>query len=192
VVKYPVYDGRTCGRRDSAAEIMTVSDDYDLAILRVRDGNFVEGDAEFYPEDKEMPYVGMPVLHVGCYHGRIAAASLSDGIIAYQGRINDGKVYDQVTVANFPGSSGGGVFDYEGKCIGILTRRADSVVGFIDPIREIRAWAKLADALWVVDNNVPVPPREKLIKQREEVGRKFILDRIKKVVIDAMNKEEGQ
>jgi S1-C subfamily serine protease len=170
VVKFGVHDGRMCERREVAAELVAYSDDekgYDLAILRVRNPKFVEGAVEFYPAEEEIPFVGMTLYHVGCLNGDEAPASLTTGILSAQGRTIKKHIYDQITATSFPGSSGGGVFDPSGKCIGILTRRSGETLGYINPVREIREWTKANDLEWVVNSNLPAPKREELIFRRD-------------------------
>jgi len=57
----------------------------------------------------------------------------------------------------YPGSSGGGVYTRDGKCIGLLVRGAGPGLNFIVPTRRMLPWAKKMKIEWAMNPAVPVP-----------------------------------
>jgi S1-C subfamily serine protease len=169
IIQHFVKNGIQVSGHECNAEIVTYTDEQqgrDLALLRLRDNQFIKVDSKFYPLDAEIPWVGMPLYHIGCFNGIEAPGSLTTGIISAHGRHINGRIFDQVSVTCFPGSSGGGVFDSEGRCIGLLTRRSGETLGYINPIREIANWAKSINAMWILDQSPPTNIDE-LMKARD-------------------------
>ena len=66
-------------------------------------------------------------------------------------------MFDQTSCMGYPGSSGGGVYLRDGKCIGLLTRGAGPGLNFIVPTRRIVKWAKLVKIEWAVNQSIKVP-----------------------------------
>ena len=115
IIKVIRQNGRSVGRLELDAEVIKWSDaddGHDLALLRVRKLNFITDSAKFYLDDKTPP-LGTDLWHVGSLLGQLGANSMTDGIYSQHGRIIpelNKLIFDQTTVAAFPGSSGGGVF----------------------------------------------------------------------------------
>lgn len=177
VVKELVEDGRSVGMLKMDAEIIRYSNadnGEDLALLRVRKKNFVVASVRFYLEDK-IPALGTRLLHCGSLLGQVGSNSLTSGIMSQNGRVLNGKVYDQSTVTAFPGSSGGGVYrESDGLYVGMLTRGAGETFNLMVPVRRMRTWAKTAGVEWALDDKVPVPDQATLKKMPiEDVGSKF-------------------
>lgn len=160
VIRFVISDGTQTGKRESAASLVAYSDDktgYDLALLKVHDASLFSEGVNFYL-DREVPFIGMPLYHVGSLNGDEAPISLTTGIVSAHGRKIGPRTFDQVTVTNFPGSSGGGVFCPDGRCVGLLTRRTGETLGYMNPVREIREWAEASGVGWILD---PAAEREK-------------------------------
>lgn len=175
IVQQLIEDGRLVGRLEMDAEVLryTDADDgEDLALLRVRKKNFVEDTARFYTG--QTPDLGTELFHVGSLLGQQGANSLTSGIYSQTGRLIGKTVYDQTTVAAFPGSSGGGVFLKDGAYVGMLVRGSGETFNLIVPIRRIGAWAKKAKVEWALNPDVAMPSDEELAKMPiEDVGRAF-------------------
>lgn len=176
VMQRLVEDGRTVGKTEMDAEVIRYSDSengHDLALLRVRKKGFVGHSVKFYLDNK-IPTIGTRLFHVGSLKGQFGSNSLTAGILSQQGRLLDGKPYDQTTVTAFPGSSGGGVFLEDGRYIGMLTRGAGETFNLIVPIRRVRQWAKDAGIEWAIDPKVKMPDAEALEAMPvEDIGVKF-------------------
>lgn len=105
IVKELIEDGRIVGRLEMDAEVIRYSDannGEDLALLRVRKKNFIKGSVKFYLEDNITP-IGTQLYHCGSLLGQIGSNSFTSGIMSQHGRVLNGIVYDQSTVAAFPG-----------------------------------------------------------------------------------------
>ena len=107
---------------------------------------------------------------------------MTDGIYSQHGRILTGlnkRIFDQTTVAAFPGSSGGGVYlKDDGRYVGMIVRGAGETFNLIVPIRRMTAWAKENDLMWALDHNTPMPSRADVDKMDvESDGLYFPSDR---------------
>ena len=103
---------------------------------------------------------------------------MTDGIYSQTGRLipNLNKhVFDQTTVAAFPGSSGGGVFLKSNKCyVGMLVRGAGETFNLIVPVRRMVQWAEKNKIMWALDPTVKMPTDDELAKiPVEDVGADF-------------------
>jgi len=138
------------------ARVIAYSDKYDedLALLEIEE-------AGFFPKyfgftfNVEPQYPGTPVVHVGATYGLYGSVTL--GIVAQTDRELKGQRFDQTTCLCYPGSSGGGIFTYEGECIGLITRGVGPGLNFIVPARRIKAWAEREGIAWAFDRTIPVP-----------------------------------
>jgi hypothetical protein len=166
VVKELVEDGRSVGRLEMDAEVLRYSDadnGEDLALLRVRKNNFVNASVQFYL-DENIPAIGTKLFHCGSLLGQMGFNSMTSGIMSQHGRVYRGTVYDQTTVAAFPGSSGGGVYLEDGRYVGMVVRGAGETFNLIVPQRRLAKWAKKVGVEFAIDDNVAVPCDENLKK----------------------------
>lgn len=176
ITKELIEDGRRVGRLELDAEIIRYSDPdngEDLALMRLRKKNFVDVSVRFYA-GTEMPALGTELYHVGSLLGHEGANSMTSGIYSQHGRLIDKTIFDQTTVAAFPGSSGGGVFLRDGQYVGMLVRGAGETFNLIVPIRRMSAWAKTAKIEWAINPKVDMPKDDDLkTLPIEDVGRSF-------------------
>ena len=180
IIKVLRQDGRAVGRLELNAEVLKYSDSedgHDLALLRIRKLNFVTDTVTFWL-DKKIPKLGTDLWHVGSLLGQMGANSMTDGIYSQTGRLlpNLNKhVFDQTTVAAFPGSSGGGVFLKSNSCyVGMLVRGAGETFNLIVPVRRMTQWAEKNKIAWALDPKVKMPTEEELDKiPVEDVGADF-------------------
>lgn len=161
VVKSISEGGRTVGKLELMAEVVRYSKDEDLALLRLRKADFVQASVDFYLEE-EIPAIGTDLLHVGSLLGQLGSNSMTTGIMSQHGRIVDKKVFDQTTVAAFPGSSGGGVFLRDGRMVGMLVRGAGETFNLIVPVRRLYDWSKSAKIEWAVNDKIPMPSQKEM------------------------------
>ena len=183
VVKGLTEEGRDVGKLELFAEVVRYSEEEDLALLRLRKKNFVSASVEFYLE-KEIPSISTKLLHVGSLLGQLGSNSMTTGIMSQHGRLIKKKVFDQTTVAAFPGSSGGGVYVEDGRMIGMLVRGAGETFNLIVPVRRMQKWSKQAKVEWALDHNVEMISEEDLKKLPvEDTGVTFSYSR--KVEADA-------
>lgn len=175
VVQELQQDGRLIGEVKYDAKVIKASDaDYgeDLALLMVRRKNAYpkEMSATFKSDKMFIPMIGMKLVHVGSLLGQFGANSFTNGLVSQTGRTlpmagANVKVFDQVTVTAFPGSSGGGVFDEAtGEYVGMLTQGVQKMQGFnfIVPVRRIHEWASKSKIEWAVDSSVSMPTMKEL------------------------------
>mgnify|MGYP003652560843 FL=1 len=180
IVKVVRQKGRAVGQLELDAEVIKYSDSedgHDLALLKVRKLNFVDDTVKFYL-DKEIPKLGTDLWHVGSLLGQMGSNSMTDGVYSQTGRLIKSlnkHVFDQTTVAAFPGSSGGGVFlKSDARYVGMLVRGAGETFNLIVPARRMIVWATKNDIMWALDPNVKMPTDEALAKiSIEDVGADF-------------------
>lgn len=134
-----------------SATVLIHSSEHDLALLRIGRCNFISRSAKFAKSDVVVPN-GTELFHVGSFFGVLFGNSLSSGIMSYRGRMYAGIEYDQTTCTNMPGSSGGGVFTRDGRCIGIISKSAGYTVNLVIPVRRMRQWAKDAGVEWAIND----------------------------------------
>ena len=165
VIKELYQDGRSVGRIEMLAEVIRYSDadeGDDLALLRVRKKNFVIKDSVVFNDDKNIPAVGIKLWHCGSLLGQDGSNSVTTGLLSQVGRVLFNKPFDQTSCSAFPGSSGGGIYLENGKCIGILVRGAGESFNLIVPLRRVRQWADKVGVMFAIDDSVPVPDEKTL------------------------------
>lgn len=166
ILQYRDDEGRTVGDVRWFARVVKYSDadnGEDLALLELRRKDAFKKSSSFYLE-KKLPPVGTTLYHMGSLLGQFGSNSMTRGIMSQHGRVYQGKVYDQTTVAAFPGSSGGGVYDGKGKYVGMVVRGAGETFNLIVPIRRLKAWTERNGIQWALDHSLPVPSEEELKK----------------------------
>ena len=198
IVKVIRQKGRTVGRLELDAEVVKYSnadDGHDLALLKVRKLNFVDDTVKFYL-DKDIPKLGTDLWHVGSLLGEMGSNSMTDGIYSQTGRLIpqlNKHVFDQTTVAAFPGSSGGGVFlKSDARYVGMLVRGAGETFNLIVPVRRMHAWCEKNNILWALDPKVPLPDDAELKKiPVEDVGGDFTASKDTKraMILQQIHKE---
>ena len=161
VVRILIEDGRTIGRSEVDAKVVKFNQEEDLAVLQVRQKNYSKVGVQFYLENVP-PRLAVPVIHIGSLLGEKGSNSVTLGIISQHGRLIDSKIFDQVTATAFPGSSGGGVFLYDGRLVGQVLRGAGENFVLIGPVRRTVQWAKNAGIEWTVNDTVTMPSEEEL------------------------------
>lgn len=180
ILKVIRENGRTVGRLEMDAEVVKYSDaddGHDLALLRVRKLNFIKDTVRF-KLDNEIPKLGTDLWHVGSLLGELGSNSMTDGIYSQTGRLIkqlNKHVFDQTTVAAFPGSSGGGVFlKSDSRYVGMLVRGAGETFNLIVPVRRMQEWCEKNKITWALDPKVKLPSDEELAKiPVEDVGADF-------------------
>lgn len=178
LVKELVEDGRRVGEMKMDAVVVRYSAKEDIALLRIRKEDFIDASVGFYL-DPNIPKIGTPLFHVGSLLGQAGSNSMTSGIVSQIGRVYPeiGKeVYDQTTVAAFPGSSGGGVYLEDGRYVGMLVRGAGETFNLIVPVRGMIKWAKRANVEWAINDAIDMPTETELEKMPiEDVGHTFLI-----------------
>ena len=163
-VKTLVEDGRTIGRIEIFSQVIRFSKDEDLALLRIRQVNFTTESVRFYLDEK-LPHVGTSLCHVGSILGeQLGGNSFTTGVMSAHGRLLDGHVFDQTTVMADHGSSGGGVFLFDGRLVGLVLQGTGQSMNYIAPARRIVKFARDGGIAWAVDDSVTLPTDEELKK----------------------------
>jgi len=151
-------NGKFVKKVKAEVKVIAYSDPYsgdDLALLEIIDlTGFVATESAVFADDKIQP-VGTEIVHVGSTVGLEDSVSL--GIVSQTDRELGGKMYDQTSCMAYPGSSGGGVYTTDGKCVGLVTLGVGPGLNFYVPVRRMRAWAKQEGIEWAMDREVPVP-----------------------------------
>ncbi len=150
------YCGTILKKWELEAKVIAYSNQYtgeDLALLEIIGKYNSVYSVEF--SENEIELVGTEVIHVGSTAGFYN--SVSTGIISQTDRNHRGKSYDQTSTMAYPGSSGGGIYTTDGKCIGLVTLGVGPGLNFYVPVRRMRAWAKKEGIEWAMDHEVAVP-----------------------------------
>jgi len=171
MVREENQNGRRVGESKMDCKVVCYSNSTtgeDLALLMIIKQGYkgVDVSAEFYNHE-ELISVGTQLWHCGSLLGQMGANSLTNGIMSQIGRVYEGKVYDQLTVVAFPGSSGGGVFvikDNKPLYMGMIVRGAGENFQLAIPIRRIYKWAESNNLKWVFDPSLESPSLEKLLE----------------------------
>lgn len=166
VVKTIVENGRCVGQISYAAKVVRYSDEDfgdDIALLEVYHRNFSQACTHFTTNLAPVE-IGTLLLHVGSFKGIVGAGSMSAGIQSQIGRITASVVFDQTTAAAYPGSSGGGVFTEDGRCVGLILRQRGEAFNLYVPYRRIVRWAVRSNLKWVIDESLPLPSDEERSK----------------------------
>jgi S1-C subfamily serine protease len=140
------------GTNEWKAYAIQWSDKHDLALLRLEGVGLVGKSAKLL-DPKIEPLIGTKVLHAGNLFGR-HINSFSAGVISRQYVVSEltPQIFlDQTTLVVYPGSSGGGVFDYSGRYIGMVSQMRAPNVNFIVPMRVINDWIDDYDLFWLLD-----------------------------------------
>lgn len=154
-------NGKFKAKVETKAKVVSYSDPEkgdDLALLEVEKDNFapLSVSATFDLTDGILP-IGTRLIHVGSTLGLYNSLSL--GILSQSDRdvLKTGKMFDQTSVMGYPGSSGGGVYTSDGKCMGLLVRGAGPGLNFIVPARRMLPWAKRMQVEWAMNPAIKVP-----------------------------------
>jgi len=174
VIQEQVEEGRTVGEIKYDAKVINVDTRRDIALLRVRKGDFSDVGASFYLG--EILPVGTEIYHCGAPGGKDlgGTSSLTAGIISRIGvRIPDfggGSelgIFDQTDTAALGGSSGGMIArKSDGKWIGMITLGLQSGDNFhwLVPVRSVKEWAEEIEIMWLLDPTLDRPTEADLEK----------------------------
>jgi S1-C subfamily serine protease len=177
VQKEIISNNKKTGYHSYYAEVIRFNMDEDLALLKLhcdcpchnlRTTTFLESEYVLAP--------GVPVFHIGSPGGPCGEGFLSKGNMSAAGRnfdnsrndlSNDSKLFDLVSIPFFNGSSGGGVFQENGCCIGLISQKlipGNTNAALIIPARRIRAFAIEQECEWAVDHRIKLINEQ--LKQR--------------------------
>jgi len=171
IVQEQVENGRGVGEIKYDAKVVNVDPARDIALLRVRKGDFTKVGGEMYL-DETIPAPGTPLYHAGAPGGKEigGTCSLTSGILSRLGvRIPDfggsqHGIFDQTDCAGLPGSSGGLVaLRSDGRWVGMITlglRGGGDSFHWVVPVRSVRIWAKEIGVEWLFDPKLPRPTKE--------------------------------
>lgn len=171
VIQEQVQAGRTVGEVKYDAKIINIDTRRDIALLRVRKGDFAKVSAVFYLGG--IPVVGTEIYHCGAPGGKETGGTctLTGGIISRVGvRIpgfgggSEHGVFDQTDTAALGGSSGGLLaLKDDGRFIGMITLGLgggnDSFHWYV-PARSIYSWSKEIGVEWLFNPGLKRPTEE--------------------------------
>lgn len=162
IIQEQVETGRTVGEVKYDAKVINVDPRRDIALLRVRKGDFTITGASFFL-GRSIPSAGTEIYHCGAPGGKETGGtcSLTSGIISRIGvRIpgfgggSEHGIFDQTDTAALGGSSGGMVaLKSNGRWIGMITLGLESGGNFhwIVPVRSVVNWAEEVNVMWLLD-----------------------------------------
>jgi S1-C subfamily serine protease len=171
VTQEQVENSRTVGEVKYDAKVISVDPRRDIALLRVRKGDFADLGASFYL-GKSVPSAGTEIYHCGAPGGKEigGTCSLTSGIISRIGvRIpgfgggSELGIFDQTDTAALGGSSGGMIaLRSNGEWIGMITLglRAGDNFHWVVPQRSVLSWAKEVNIMWLFDKDLQRPTED--------------------------------
>ena len=143
------------------AYILLIEAEKDLCLL-VLDDIVTEESVRFSTERSK---VFDEIYHMGSLAGLDGQDSLSTGIISFISRKLENLEVDQTTVPVGKGSSGGGMFVSDGKCIGITIAMAGCSTSFMVPSEHVIDWLETSEFSWLLDVSEETPTIEELNKK---------------------------
>ena len=135
------------------AVVIAVSKEMDVALLWVHIPSEFVMPVEF---EFNLPRVGDPIIHIGNYYGEAYDGSVAVGIVSMIGvhprTFPDWPwlVLDQTDALVVPGSSGGGIFDANGRVLGIVVGLHTPGIGLYVPVRELLKWSEVSGTTWAL------------------------------------------
>ena len=181
VIQEQVELGRTIGEVKYDAKVICVDPRRDIALLRVRKGDFTDTGAVFYSGD--LPAAGVEIYHCGAPGGKETGGTctLTSGIVSRIGvRIpgfgggSELGVFDQTDTAALGGSSGGLIaLKSNGQWIGMITLGLGGVDNFhwFIPVRSVEVWAAEAGVMWLLDPTVDRPSEDDILAIQLELNQ---------------------
>lgn len=150
-----VFQGALIGRANFKAKLVAFDVDLDLALLEVRCPAFLPNTVF---SKSLRPQLGDSLTHVGNFKGHSFSLSVSRGIVSRRDiplSTNPGGAvhYVQTDAIVWPGSSGGGIFNEAGECVGIVARTGGPGIGFFIPIYYLWSFALDNDILWAFEGH---------------------------------------
>lgn len=156
----------------ASVEVLHVNEAVDLAVLRVTGLHL----RPLPLASENVPEVGMRVVAVG--HPRGYEFTVSDGIVSATRRLEEGGIeLIQTTAPISPGSSGGPLFDLQGRVVGVcsLTLTEGQNINFAVPVREVGP--VLVEALRIEKalkredpSSLPADALARLVRNHREAG----------------------
>lgn len=137
----------------STATLVRVFDAEDVAILHVSTPATLPGRRYAQVASITPTAIGSTLYHVGSFLGPIGSQSFSRGYLAKLLRISplrQGQPRFQYSGPAYPGSSGGGVFNTEGKLVGTVVEAAGADMIYCVPIEVIIEVARREGLLEIV------------------------------------------
>lgn len=140
VIKIVYYKGEISGKIQYLAKIINISHKEDLALLLVYGQKVFTDSVQFY-KGPLIP-LGTKLISVSSPYGERCYNTVTTGILSQHGRIRDGAVYDQTTCPTYVGTSGGGIYNEEGKLVGISVIFIQPAYSLIIPVSTVKEWLR--------------------------------------------------
>lgn len=131
----------------------------------------------FIPVEFEfsIPRVGDPVYHCGNFYGLNFDGSISTGLVSQIGVQPDAHQFnwhwgtlDQTTAFATRGASGGGIFNMQGKVIGLIVGGLTEGFSCYVPVRILDKWATMEGFSWALDGDWC--PQDQILKVMNKFG----------------------
>lgn len=122
------------------AEIIRESPDEDLALLRVKKKNL--GKPAVFGDNKKIE-MDSDIAVCGTFSGEHSGVVTTGKVQGFDVEGLHKKCrYNMATITVYKGASGGGVYDMDGKYIGMFVALRGNSVGYYITVEDIREWAK--------------------------------------------------
>lgn len=145
------HENRKVGESIFSASVIARDEKADLAVLWLDAPADYFGHVEF---DLGTFLPGTPVYSVGNFYGPKLPQSFSTGVISQLGVHPTSEfpwpIADQMTCLVINGSSGGPVFDYSDRVIGVVVGTFFPGIEFFVPLRAVESFAKENSVRWLL------------------------------------------
>ena len=131
IIDVPMYSTEPGKGMLFKAQVIALDEMYDMALLKLDPStaaHFTEG----VTFNTDRPKVGQRLHHIGAIRGLGQIESFSEGLVSYYGRpnpVHHKTIMHQTTCVIYPGSSGGPIFDTDGRIVGIALMSAGPQIG---------------------------------------------------------------
>jgi hypothetical protein len=166
-------NGTKIGEENWKADLIYFDLIRDVAVLKLRNCN-ISTTTKF---DSRILPVGTPLFHISCFllhHNVFMTCNMSSPNMVPNTSVNTHNLfYDQIDLLCVGGSSGGGVFNKDGKCIGIIVMAfCNSRCSALIPFRYIESSMATVCMDWIV-NDKDAPDSKCIDKYIEDIRNKI-------------------
>lgn len=146
------------------ADVMVESVDEDLALLKLRKKNF--GKAVVFSDKK--PKLDESVALCGTFMGTHEKVITTGRVQAFNVKgLHKNTKYDMATMTCYRGCSGGGVWNKDGKYVGMFVALAGNNLAYYIPNHRIKKWADANKVGFLFDPKAEAPDLKPLDREKK-------------------------
>lgn len=162
-------DGEVVSETYHHADVMVETLDEDLALLRLRSKKNLGFKIVQFSNKK--PKLDETVALCGTVHGVHERVITTGRVQAFNTKgIHKKTVYDMATLSAHRGCSGGGIWNVDGKYVGMFVALSSNNIGYYIPMHRIQKWAKENKVDFLFDPKAKVPELKPLERTPKHSG----------------------